>query len=71
MRNTAENEVLRSNSLVTAGQLAELLQLKVKTIYSLVQQRKIPFIKISNRLRFHPDDVVKLIRKNRVPSLEE
>ena len=57
--------------LLGVNELAELLGISPKTVYKLAQQRKIPFVRISNRLRFDPADVLQWVRKNRVPSLEE
>jgi len=57
--------------LLGVNELAELLGISPKTVYNLAQQRKIPFVRISNRLRFDPADVLQWVRKNRVPSLEE
>ena len=57
--------------LLCAAEVADLLGLTTKGVYSLVQGRKIPFIKISNRLRFDRNDVLEWIQENRVSSLEK
>jgi excisionase family DNA binding protein len=57
-------------ALLTVEDLAGLLRLSTKGIYSLVENRKIPFIKVSNRVRFLPEDVMAWVRENRVPALE-
>jgi excisionase family DNA binding protein len=57
--------------LLTVDEVAEFLRLTAKGIYSLVEQRRIPFIKVSNRLRFARADVLAWLEGNRVPASEE
>lgn len=57
--------------LLTVREVAELLRLTPKGIYSLVEGRRIPFVKISNRVRFFHADIVEYLRKNRVPAFLE
>lgn len=57
--------------LLTVEEVAAFLRLKPRGIYSLVEQRRIPFIKVSNRLRFLRSDVIDWLQKNRVPALTE
>ena len=38
-------------------QVARYLNLSQRAVYSLVSQRLIPFVKILNRYRFHPEEV--------------
>lgn len=57
--------------LLTVPEVADLLRLKPKGIYSMVAARKIPFIRVSNRVRFRRDDVVAWLEQNRVPAQED
>lgn len=56
--------------LLTVHDVAELLRLTKKGVYAMVEARRIPFIRVSNRLRFRRSDVLGWLEKNRVPSLE-
>ena len=56
--------------LWTVREVAAFLRLTPKGIYSLVERRVLPFIKISNRLRFDPKDVVRWVEQRRVAPLE-
>jgi len=57
-------------TLLTVNDMAELLQFTVKGIYSLVENRRIPFVKLSNRVRFIPEDVRSWLQENRVAASE-
>ena len=60
----------REDHLLTVHDVAELLRLTKKGVYAMVEARRIPFIRVSNRLRFRRSDVLGWLEKNRVPSLE-
>ncbi len=57
--------------LLTVDEVAELLRLTKKGVYSMVEARRIPHFKVSNRVRFARADVVRWLEENRVPALEE
>lgn len=57
--------------LMTVSEVADLLRLSPKGVYSLVERRCIPFVRISNRLRFSRRDVISWLEENRVPSQEK
>lgn len=57
--------------LLTVEEVAELLRMTKKGIYALVEGRRIPFVKVSNRLRFIRSDVLGWLQENRVPALEK
>lgn len=57
--------------LLTVDDVADLLRFTKKGVYSLVEHRRIPFIKVSNRVRFLQSDVVEWLRENRVPAMEK
>lgn len=60
----------RDGDLLTVDDVAKLLRLKTAGVYALVEARRIPSIKISNRVRFLRDDVMKWIAKNRRREVE-
>lgn len=45
--------------ILTVKQVAELLQMKLPTIYAMVEQQKIPHYKIGGAVRFREDEIVK------------
>ena len=57
-------------ALLTVEEVAGILRLSAKGVYSLIEMRKIPFIRVSNRVRFFRADVLEWLRENRVPVLE-
>lgn len=57
--------------LLTVPEVAALLRLTVKGIYAMVEARRIPFIKVSNRVRFLRADVLRWLSENRVPTSEK
>ena len=62
---------INGKSLLTVSEMAAWLRLTPKGIYSLVENRRIPFIRVSNKVRFLRSDVISWLQKNRVPTLEE
>lgn len=73
MRETSPDDPEQQPSLqlLTVEEVAALLKLTRKGIYALVEARRIPFLKISNRLRFDYRDVVAWLWGNRVPASEK
>lgn len=57
--------------LLTVPEVATLLRLTVKGIYAMVEARRIPFVRVSNRVRFVRSDVVRWLSENRVPASEK
>ena len=49
--------------LLTARQVAEILGIKISTIYDWVYRRKMPYIKIGSLLRFNPTTIENYIEK--------
>ena len=49
------------NDLLTIGQLADLLGVKVSWLYAQTSAKKIPFLKLGGRLRFRRADVERWI----------
>jgi excisionase family DNA binding protein len=57
------------DSLMTIGDVAELLRLTPKGVYAMVAARRIPFVRVSNRLRFRLRDVEAWLDGNRVDTI--
>lgn len=71
MSNTKSiHTISKDAGLWSVEDVAQFLKLTPKGIYSLVSQRRIPFIKVSNRLRFVPGDVIRLLEQQRVEPLQ-
>jgi len=47
-----DSSITSGGQLLTIGDLACLLNVKVKTLYSMVHRSEIPFIKVGRLLRF-------------------
>jgi excisionase family DNA binding protein len=58
---------MEPETLLTVTDVAELTQLAVGTIYHLVSQKRIPFLRLSARcLRFRRSDILKWISEKLV-----
>ena len=57
--------------LLTVADVAAWLRLTAKGIYGLVETRRIPFVRVGNRLRFRREDVLAFLRENRVAAFSE
>jgi excisionase family DNA binding protein len=57
--------------LMTVKEVATLLRLSQKGVYSMVEARRIPFVRVSNRVRFVQADVLMWLRGNQVPASEK
>jgi excisionase family DNA binding protein len=58
-------------ALLTVGDVAELLRLTTKGIYAMVAARRIPFVRVSSRVRFNRADVRRWLDANRVDVLQK
>ena len=56
--------------LLTVPEAAALLRLTPKGVYALVEARRIPFVRVSNRVRFFREEVLSWLQENRVPAKE-
>ena len=70
-RTDAAEPRVRHNRVLTVDDVAEMLHLKPTTIYRMVGERRIAFLKLGNRVRFLEEDIVRWLHENRVPSLGE
>jgi excisionase family DNA binding protein len=50
-------------SLYSVEEISQFLKLSKSSVYSLVQQGKIPFVKVGRRLRFEPEEVLSFFKK--------
>lgn len=57
------------DQLLTPRQAADLLSLKLSTIYAWSYKRRIPSIRIGSRLRFERSAILKLIADGRRPAM--
>lgn len=53
-------------SVLTADEVAELLRVNRKTVYEAFHRGQLPGHRIGNRIRFHRDEVLSLLRQERV-----
>jgi predicted DNA-binding transcriptional regulator AlpA len=60
------DRLLQSNRLLTAQELAAILNLKPKTIYSYAERDLIPHFKIESNVRFRGRDVADWLRQRRL-----
>ena len=58
-----------SEQLLTVPEVAAQLRLTRKGVYALIETRRIPFVRVSNRVRFLRHDVERWLEQNRVAAL--
>lgn len=56
--------------LISVDDLSDHLGISINTIYSWVNQRKIPYIKVGRLLKFDFDDIQEWIQNKKVGILE-
>ncbi len=56
--------------ILTASQVAEMLQVHLRTVYKLVRRGLIPGRKFGGGWRFSRDEIMKMISNGRMGSLE-
>jgi excisionase family DNA binding protein len=61
----------RADRLLTVEEVAEWLRLTTKGVYAMVEARRIPFFRVSNRLRFSRSSLLSWLEENRVSALSE
>ena len=54
--------MVKLKELLTVKELSEYLKVNPQTIYNWVSQKKIPYIKIGDLVRFKEDDILKWIK---------
>ncbi len=58
------------SELLTVGEVAELLRMKPAGVYAMTAARRIPFVRVSNRVRFRRHEVERWLDANRVDVIE-
>lgn len=58
------------SDLLTVEEVAGLLRLTTKGVYAMTSARRIPFVRVSNRIRFRRDEVEGWLDGNRVAVLK-
>lgn len=65
--NAAKKNKEMKMSYLTPDQLCQMLQIKKDKLYKMTSQKRIPFFKVGNELRFDPAEVTKVFEvKNTV-----
>ena len=55
------------NKLLSTKELAEKLGVTTRTVANLMLRRKIPYLKVGNRNRFDPEQVLASIQVTEIP----
>lgn len=61
-----ENNAILDKKLLDIESVASLMGISINTIYSWVNQRKIPHIKVGRLLRFRPETIQKWIEEREI-----
>lgn len=62
---------MNNKRLLTVPEVAEYLGFGKQTIYNMISERKIPFVKLGKSVRFDVKDIDVLIEKGRVEAVNE
>ena len=58
------NAELQKTRLLTAAEIADMLSIKVQTVYTMARREELEKVKLSRKcLRFHADDVERFINR--------
>ena len=57
------------SELLTVTEVAKLLRLTPKGVYAMISARRIPFVRVSNRVRFIRSELHRWLEGNRVDAL--
>ncbi|MGE3062816.1 MAG: helix-turn-helix domain-containing protein [bacterium] len=60
----------KKTGYLTIEELAELLSVNKKTIYKMVKEGSVPFIKVGKQYRFDSQEVIDSMKKGKAPILE-
>jgi excisionase family DNA binding protein len=60
-------DMTTERKLMTINEAAGYLGLSVHTLYAWTSQRKVPFVKLGNRVRFDVDQLNRWVSKHSVP----
>jgi len=53
-----------AEQLLTAREVAHLLNVEILTVYRWVKNKKIPYVRLARNLRFRPADIDEWIKEN-------
>jgi len=53
-------------TLLTAPQVSKIFQIHLQSLYRLIYQKRIPFIRVSGMIRFDSDDLEKWVQEGKV-----
>ncbi len=56
--------------ILTVKEVAELLKIKISTVYAWAEQRKIPCYRLNGSLRFHKQDLTRWLEICKQPTEE-
>lgn len=59
------------DDILTLEELAEYLKISKPTLYKLVENGKIPALKLANQWRFKKEDIDKWLERHRQSTVEE
>lgn len=65
-----EIEEAGSNPLININEVSQFLGISINTVYSWVNQRRIPYVKIGRLLKFDRRDIEAWIIERKVPTKE-
>jgi excisionase family DNA binding protein len=62
-------EKLINKPFVSSKELITILNISLRTLYRLVNARRLPFFKVGNSLRFLREDIIAFLKSNRTDQL--
>ena len=66
----ADKPLFNQKCLLNIAEVSEQLGVSIKTVYSWVHTRRIPFVKVGRLVKFDPQDINAWIQKRKVLILE-
>lgn len=66
MKNWSIPESLTEKTFLSPNELKDILGVSLRTVYRLIDNRKLSVFKIGNSLRFSKDDVIEFLKSNRI-----
>ncbi len=61
-----EIKLITDHKLITKKQLAEMLNVELSWINSMIYRRQIPYLKLVGQIRFCPDQILKWIDEKKL-----
>jgi excisionase family DNA binding protein len=66
-----EKTPLPPRLLITPSQLAKAINVSTGHVYRLVQQRRVPFVRVGGSVRFRPESINEWIRRQEVATVAQ